>query len=175
MKSAARISEHPIHPMLIPYPFAFLSGALGFRLLAKARGSRGLDQTADHLRTAGIGAGLLAAVPGIIDYFSVVPSGRPKTTATFHALSNVSGLVCFVSAVAAARQPGNRDRVAALESIGTAFLCVGGWLGGTLSYHHHVGVVDGQPEPHRLPVPETNLASEHRSKTEADMLQNVGP
>ncbi len=144
MKSTANVAEHPIHPMLIPYPFAFLSGALGFRLAAAARGSASLEQTADHLRAAGIASAVVAAVPGIVDYFTVVPSGTPKQKATVHALSNSGALVCFAAAAATSRGPGvNRGRTIGLETLGMALLSVGGWLGGSLSYHHHIGVVEG--------------------------------
>ena len=150
MKSTANFAEHPIHPMLIPYPFAFLSGALGFRLAASARGSQSLDQTADHLRAAGLASAVVAAVPGIVDYVTAVPAGRPRTTATFHALSNSGALVCFTAAALAGRR--QRDeahgRVLGLEALGTLLLSVGGWLGGSLSYHHHVGVVEGTRSEH---------------------------
>lgn len=143
MKSTANVAEHPIHPMLIPYPFAFLSGALGFRLAAAARRSQALEQTADHLRAAGIASAVVAAVPGIVDYLTVVPSGTPRQKATVHALSNSGALVCFAAAAAASRRGGQRGRVIGLETLGTLLLSVGGWLGGDLSYHHHIGVVEG--------------------------------
>lgn len=168
MKSTARVGEHPIHPMVIPYPFAFLSGAWGFRLAARARGSEALEQTADHLRTAGIVSAVIAAVPGIVDYFGSVPDGPPKRTATLHAISNSSALVCFMAAALAARQgERTRDAVTRFETIGTALLSLGGWLGGQLSYHHRVGVVE-----------EHEQRGEFRrtiSQEEAEALQNVGP
>src|SRR3712207_1675814 len=73
VKSAARVMDHPIHPMLIPFPFAFLSGAAAFDLAALARGSHTLGQTAAHLRAAGLVSALVAAVPGLIDYLTTVP------------------------------------------------------------------------------------------------------
>jgi uncharacterized membrane protein len=169
MKSTARIGEHPIHPMVVPYPFAFLSGAWGFRLLARARGNDALERTADHLRTAGLLSSIVAAVPGVIDYFGSVPDGPPKRTATLHAISNSSALVCFTAAAAAAyRGSHTRDIVTRFESIGTAFLCLGGWLGGHLSYHHHVGVVE-EHEPGK------ERATTRELREEAEALENVGP
>jgi uncharacterized membrane protein len=143
MKSTARLGDHPIHPMLIPYPFAFLSGALAFRVLAATRGDARLAQTADHLRTAGLCSAVVAAVPGIIDYLTAVPEGPPMRTATSHALSNSSALVFFGAAAwLNAREEPDRRSTIALEALGTACLSLGGWLGGKLSYHHHVGVLD---------------------------------
>ena len=147
MKSTASVAEHPIHPMLIPYPFAFLSGALGFRLAAAARENTAFNQTADHLRAAGLVSAVVAAVPGIVDYFTAVPAGTARRTATAHALSNSSALVCFTAAALTGRNgDGDHRRVLQLETLGTLLLSVGGWLGGSLSYHHHVGVVEGTGE-----------------------------
>jgi uncharacterized membrane protein len=169
MKSTARFGEHPIHPMIIPYPFAFLSGAWGFRLAARSRGSEALEQTADHLRTAGLVSAVIAAVPGFIDYFGTVPPGPAKRTATVHAISNSSALVCFMAAALAARRgEETRDVVRRFESVGTALLCLGGWLGGQLAYRYQVGVVD--EHEHRADLTGTTAARE-----EAEALQNVGP
>lgn len=141
MKSAARFKDHPIHPMLIPYPFAFLSGAAAFRIAAAARQDDGFAQTARHLRTAGIAGALAAAIPGLVDYLTVVPAGRPRQMATVHMLSNVSALGCFAAAALKDRTGDSSARsTIALELIGTALLSVGGWLGGSLTYHHQVGV-----------------------------------
>ena len=141
MRSTARLAGHPIHPMLIPYPFAFLSGAAAFDVASAVRQDARLGQTAAHLRLAGIATALAAAVPGLVDYLTMVPEGRPKDTATKHMLSNVSALGCF----AAAAWASNGRRVSsaatiALELAGTTLLSIGGWLGGTLSYHHQIGV-----------------------------------
>lgn len=170
MKSTARVGEHPIHPMIIPYPFAFLSGALGFRLAANARGSDTLAQTADHLRTVGLASAVVAAVPGVVDYFGSVPDGPPKRTATQHALFNSGALVCFAAATVAARRGERaRDAVLKFESVGTALLCVGGWLGGQLAYHHRIGVVEDVPQ-RREALP----AGDRRSE-DVESIQNVGP
>ena len=146
MRSAARIGDHPIHPMLIPYPFAFLSSAIAFDAAGVARDDDTLCQTASLLTKVGIASALVAAVPGLIDYATRVPAGEPRQTATRHMVSNLSALACFT---AAAMARGNRTRpgasVLAFEALGTAALSLGGWLGGTLSYHYQIGVV---PEEH---------------------------
>lgn len=151
MKSTARLAGHPIHPMLIPYPFAFLSAAAAFDVAAAARQDQRLSQTAAHLRLTGTASALAAAVPGLIDYLTAVPEGRPKETATRHMLSNVSALACFAVAGWAAngRRVPNAATIA-LELVGTALLSVGGWLGGSLTYHHQVGV---DPEEQRTLPP----------------------
>lgn len=148
MKSAARFHGHPIHPMLIPYPFAFLSSALAFDAVGLARQDERFGDTARMLTKAGIATALAAAVPGLIDYFLRVPQGEAKTTATRHMLSNVSALGFFAAAAAARGDTARPTKtVLALEAVGTGLLSIGGWLGGSLSYHHMVGV---DPEPRAL-------------------------
>ena len=86
METRATVAEHPIHPMLIVYPFAFLTGAFGFSVAAAARRNRDLQTVADYLVPTGIATGLLAAVPGIVDYLNAVPpNSSAKERATKHA------------------------------------------------------------------------------------------
>ena len=144
MKSTAHIKGHPIHPMLIPYPFALLSSAVLFDIGARITGRSSWSQTADHLTTAGLGSAVVAAVPGIVDYFGTIPPrSTARRSATLHALSNVSALVCF--AVARSHRSDDRhlpNTGLACALAGTALLSLGGWLGGELVYHDHVAVVD---------------------------------
>jgi uncharacterized membrane protein len=129
--------------LLITYPFAFLSGAAAFDVVAAARGDAGLARTAAHLRSAGILTALVAAVPGLVDYLSAVPPGSASRTATRHMVSNLSALGCFAAASAARQNDGPPSAATlALELAGTAMLSVGGWLGGSLVYHHHLGIAD---------------------------------
>jgi uncharacterized membrane protein len=91
VRSRAQIKAHPIHPSLIPFPFAFLIGALFFDALGLILERSELWRTAGHLTLAGIAAGLLAAVPGAIDYiYTVPPNSSGKKRATKHALGNVA-------------------------------------------------------------------------------------
>jgi uncharacterized membrane protein len=179
MYNTARVGGHPIHPMLIPYPFAFLSGAAAFDLAAVSRGQEGLARTASHLRNAGLLTALVAAMPGLVDYLTSVPEGRAKRTATTHMFSNLGALGLFAAAELSHRT-GERPRAGtvALELAGTALLGLGGWLGGSLVYHHHVATgPEHAPEPgrhapdalagHDAERPE---ASEHRATESADVL-----
>src|SRR5918911_359340 len=135
MRSKASIRGHPLHPSLIPFPFAFLWGAFAFDA-----GGRLLDRpawwtTGFYLGVAGVLTALLAAVPGFIDYFGTVPpksSGRER--ATRHMLLNLATVALF--AVAAwLRKSGAAPPTAitlALEAVGAAMLSIAGYMGGTL-------------------------------------------
>jgi uncharacterized membrane protein len=140
MKSTAQVAGHPLHPMLIPYPFALLTAATAFDLLGR-RGDRSYGRTAGHMLDAGLLTALAAAVPGIIDYVGSVPKGSATRHARWHAAFNSSALVAFALARRERRADGaTSDRGLQLSMLGTALLGAGGWLGGELVYHHRVGV-----------------------------------
>lgn len=166
MKSTARIAGHPIHPMLIPYPFALLSAATVFDVMARG-GRRTYGRTAAHLQNAGLLTAVAAAIPGIIDYFGSVPRDTPAARdATYHAAFNSSALVAFAMARGERHADGTAtDRGLGWSLLGTALLSAGGWLGGQLVYHHHIGVDDesptalGEPGQHsrRFPASTVNM------------------
>src|SRR5687768_7450381 len=85
MKSKAQVWGHPLHPMLIPFPFAFLTGAFVFDLAAWAFGWATFWTTGAYVSVAGIATALVAAVPGLIDYlYQVPPNSSGKARATKH-------------------------------------------------------------------------------------------
>jgi nitrite reductase/ring-hydroxylating ferredoxin subunit/uncharacterized membrane protein len=141
MKSQAAIKGHPVHPALIVYPFAFLTGSFGFSAAAAASGNRELRKVSDYLVPTGIVAGLLAAVPGVIDYFlSVPPQSSGRDRATKHALLNVAGLGLFATSWLLRRGRDRRSVPLLMQGIGTAVMSVAGYLGGTLVYRNQIGV-----------------------------------
>ena len=141
MKSRASLQGHPIHPMLIVYPFAFLTGAFGFSVAAAATRNRDLRTVADHLVPAGIASGLVAAVPGLIDYLSVVPpQSSGKERATKHALLNVGGLSLFATSWWLRRTRAGTRLPLALQGLGSALMSVAGYMGGTLVYRNQIAV-----------------------------------
>ena len=152
MKSTAHIMGHPLHPMLIPYPFALLSSAVVFDVGA-ANGRTGWSHTARHLTNAGLASALVAAVPGIVDYFgSVPPRTKARRSATVHALSNLSALACFTFAQLRRGEQDARlpEGGLMLTLLGTGLLSLGGWLGGELVYHHGIGVADSDASSARF-------------------------
>jgi nitrite reductase/ring-hydroxylating ferredoxin subunit/uncharacterized membrane protein len=127
--------------MLIVYPFAFLTGAFGFSVAAAASRNRNLNTVADYLIPTGIGAGLVAAVPGIVDYLTVVPpNSSGKERATKHALLNVTGLGLFATSWLLGRAGRSRTLPLLLQGVGSALLSVAGYMGGTLVYRNQIGV-----------------------------------
>jgi nitrite reductase/ring-hydroxylating ferredoxin subunit/uncharacterized membrane protein len=141
MRSQASIKGHPIHPMLIVYPFAFLTGAFGFNVASAASKNRELRTVGRHLVPAGIVGGLIAAVPGVIDYLnSVPPRSSANTRAVKHALLNVTGLALFSASWALGRSGRRFALPLVFQGVGTAAMSVAGYLGGTLVYRNQIGV-----------------------------------
>jgi nitrite reductase/ring-hydroxylating ferredoxin subunit/uncharacterized membrane protein len=142
LKSRASYKAHPIHPALIPFPFAFLMGALLFDALGALRDSRTLWTTGAHLALVGIAAGLMAAVPGAIDYlYSVPPKSSARTRATKHAIGNLTALLLFGAAwLLRGNDWSPGPATIGLELFGAALLAYSGSLGGTLITRNLISV-----------------------------------
>jgi nitrite reductase/ring-hydroxylating ferredoxin subunit/uncharacterized membrane protein len=143
MRSRASFRGHPIHPALIPFPFAFLYGAFLFDLAGRVAGRPGWWTTGAYLGLVGIVAALIAAVPGFIDYFTTVPpKSSGKQRATRHMLVNLAAVVLFAAAWAVRGESAALPdlTVLALEGIGVALLTAGGWMGGVLVNRNQIGV-----------------------------------
>src|SRR5919204_6051397 len=142
MKSAARISSHPIHPMLIPFPLALWTTSFILDLIGAWQNSTVLHIAAYFMAIAGCVGAVLAAVPGLIDLLTVIPKGTPaRRTGWVHGILNVTALVLFVISILARPLIGEMTTLAYLTAaIAVVLLGISGWLGGTLVYDHHVGV-----------------------------------
>jgi nitrite reductase/ring-hydroxylating ferredoxin subunit/uncharacterized membrane protein len=143
MRSKASFRGHPIHPALIPFPFAFLYGAFFFDLAGRIAQRPSWWTTGGYLALVGIIAALIAAIPGFIDYFTTVPpKSSGKQRATRHMLVNLAAVILFVVARAirggAATEPG--ATVLVVQGIAVALLTAGGWMGGVLVNRNQIGV-----------------------------------
>ena len=142
MKSKVVVMGHPLHPMLIPFPFAFLTGAVAFDAAAWLWSVPSWWTTGGALVAVGIATALLAAVPGIVDLLYVVPpKSSGKQRATKHMLANSSAVLLF--ALAWFMRPDNATPaigVLAIEVVALALLGAGGWMGGTLVYRNQIAV-----------------------------------
>ena len=143
MRSRASIRGHPIHPALIPFPFAFLTGAMAFDVVGVLLDRPALWGVGYHLIIVGVATALLAAVPGIVDYFGTVPPhSSGKRRATWHGLLNLTATTLFAFAWFGRDATITEPSLAALamEIVAVGLLSVGGWMGGTLTFRNQIGV-----------------------------------
>ncbi len=143
MRSAASFKGHPIHAMLIPFPIAFLVGAFFADLVGMIWAAEALWMAGGLLAIAGVVMGLVAAVPGTVDYFRTVPpDSTGKQRATRHALVNVGAVVLFVVGLWVRGGIDGPPSPLALVvwAVALVLLTMGGWMGGTLVYRNQIGV-----------------------------------
>src|SRR5688500_7115846 len=121
MRSRASIKGHPIHAMLISYPFAFLTGGWGFGVAGALARRDDLTMVSRRLVPAGIVAGLVAAIPGLIDYRGSGPlDSSAKERATKHALVNSTAMALFAAGWMLGRSRRRTRFPMALQTLGAA-------------------------------------------------------
>jgi nitrite reductase/ring-hydroxylating ferredoxin subunit/uncharacterized membrane protein len=125
--------SHRFHPVMVPLPIGFWSGALVFDLLATRRAR----WAADVLVGSGIAAAVPTAAAGLSDWSDTV--GEARRVGLVHATCNTLALACY-SASLAARLLGRRKAGVGLGLAGATAMTAGGFLGGHLSYVQAVGV-----------------------------------
>jgi uncharacterized membrane protein len=140
MKTRAAIMGHPVHMRLAHFPVAFLIGAFAFDVAAKVLGNGELVSVAAYLLIVGVATGVLAAVPGMVDFLTTVPTAD-RANATRHLVVSVLALLTFGVAWfvrgGIAREVGAPELV--LEAIGALLIGVSGFLGGSLVLKDLIG------------------------------------
>ncbi|WP_200876377.1 DUF2231 domain-containing protein [Amycolatopsis rifamycinica] len=132
--------------MLIVFPFGLLATAVVFDILHLITDGSGFAVAAAYAIAAGIVGGVVAAVPGWIDWFAIPAGTRAKRVGLIHGAGNVLLLVLF--AVSWLLRANAGDWVPGAWALifgfaGVALAGVTGWLGGELVERLGVGVDDG--------------------------------
>jgi uncharacterized membrane protein/nitrite reductase/ring-hydroxylating ferredoxin subunit len=143
MRSKAAISSHPIHPMLVSFPIGLWIMAFIFDLLGVSRGDESLWAAGFYSVIAGCVGAVLAALPGAIDWLTVIPpDSSAKNRGLLHGSLNVIALLLFI--VIAYRQGSPAAKPDGLNlglmAVGVLGIAISGWLGGTLVYRNQIGV-----------------------------------
>lgn len=146
MKTPAKVGSHPLHPMLVPFPFALWTFSLIADLIYYFGTNDYVWETvAFYTLAGGIAGGLLAAVPGFIDYFSI-DDKRVSRIAGWHARLNLFALFVFAASFYFRTDRGSRivDQSLTipvlLSLLGVMFIFASGWLGGEMVFRNGVGV-----------------------------------
>ena len=174
MRSSAHLEGHPIHPMLVGFPFAYLFGSACIDVWARATNRRRWFPTASHMSLLGIGAALGAAIPGLIDYvFAVPPKSSAKKRATNHMIANVSALGLFALARAGRRHDEDPPAAWAIaaELAGMSLMTAAGWMGGTLVYRNQIGIDHRYANAGKYRIETPRVSGETIDAAAADELQ----
>ena len=145
MTSSASIAKHPIHPMLVAFPIGLWVFSLVCDFIYRAQHTPIWNDLAFYTIAGGIIGALLAAVPGLIDLFSL--RDRAQKIGIAHMIINlvVVGLYCWNFWL---RSTGSHGRAPlALSVIAVILLAISGWLGGEMVYVYGVAVQPAPPEP----------------------------
>ena len=140
MASPASIAKHPIHPMLIPLPIGlWILSFICDLIYVIGWGGTGWKDVAIYTMAGGIIGALLAAVPGLIDLFSL--AGKRLRIGVTHMIINLV-IVGIYTVSLWLRTKGTPDVTlpVVLSAIGIILLLIPGWLGGELVYVHGVAV-----------------------------------
>ncbi|HEX8383864.1 MAG TPA: DUF2231 domain-containing protein [Sphingomonas sp.] len=141
--STAAIGGHPIHPMVVPYPIAFLTGAVASDLAARSTEDPFWARMSKWMLGAGIVTGLAAGAVGAVDYFTI-KRAREKKTGKLHAYGNPLALGLAGASLFARRGDDDAapsDTALALSAATAGMVMLTGWAGAELSYRHMVGVI----------------------------------
>jgi len=144
MESKAKLFGHPIHQMLIVFPLGLLATAVAFDGLSYLTNNSRWTEMAFYMIGAGVVTGLIAAVFGWVDYFSIPVGTRAKAIGLRHGLGNVLVLLLFgMSWWVRSFNTANPSKMAYMLSlVGALLALVTGWLGGELVNRLGIGVSD---------------------------------
>ena len=146
MASRASVLKHPIHPMLVPFPIGlWIFSLVSDIIYGLGWGGPIWNDMAFYTMAGGIVGGLAAAVPGLVDYWSM-SDPEPKKIAKMHMILNVTIVGIFIVNLwlRTTLAPG-ASLPLILSLVGVILLGLSGWLGGELVYVHGVAVESSPP------------------------------
>ncbi len=146
--TAVAIARHPIHPMVVPFPIAFLLTVVvtdvAFLLTADIFWARASLWLAGGGAWLGIAAGLIGTLELLI-----IRDIRHRAAGWSHFVVAVMLLaVGFINWLSRLGDPLGAIGTGGLylSLLGTALVAMAGWLGGKLVFEHHVGLGKHQHE-----------------------------
>jgi uncharacterized membrane protein len=132
--STAKIGDHPIHPMLIPFPIVCF--------IFTVRGNIAVAGATHWLLGIGLVMAALAAVAGLTDFLG--DKRIQGADAIKHMLANVTAVVLELANLLLRLH--NDDFIGStgvyISGVVVLILLYSGWKGGDLVYRHGMGVRD---------------------------------
>ena len=141
--STVSIAGHPLHPVIVIFPVAFLAAAAGTDIGYWLTSDPFWARASVWLIGAGFAAGILAAIVGFLD-FTRIKRVRERSAGWLHMGGNVAAMV--LSLINLLLRQGNAAEPIVFTGLGlsivvASLLSVSGWFGGELSFRHKIGVI----------------------------------
>jgi uncharacterized membrane protein len=152
MATPASVKRHPIHPMLVPLPIGLWIFALVGDVLTHLTGGAEWRTVAFYSIGGGIVGALLAAVPGLIDLWSM-SSGPTRRIGIWHMSLNLLAVAVFALDFVVRWRAFDHSGPLLLTGLGIVIIGISGWLGGEMVYVGGVGVTG--PQENQPPGPRT--------------------
>lgn len=142
VRSSVHLFGHPIHPILVPFPIAFLIAAALSDVAFVVDGDDFWARASLWLVGSGVVTGAVAAIVGLVDFLTI-EKVRSLSIGWIHFLGNAAVLV--ISLGNWLLRIGDPSGFVSpwgvvLSLVTVALLGVTGWTGGELSYRHQIGV-----------------------------------
>ena len=141
--STVAVLGHPLHPLLIVFPVAFLVTVLLTDVVYWLTGYSFWAQASFWLLVGGLGTGVLAAITGLLDFVRIYRA-REHKAGWIHLIGNVTVLV-LASINLLLRWNNIADAIfpwgLILSLVVDGLLGITGWYGGELVYRHKIAVV----------------------------------
>lgn len=148
--STVAIAGHPLHPLIVTFPIAFLVGLAATDLVYWWTKDFFWARASFWLLAAGLASALVAALTGIMDFLKI-ERVRKRSAGWAHMLLNVSAIV--LTTINLILRWGNT--AGAILPVGltisllvATLLGLSGWYGAELVYRHKVAVI-GYGDAHR--------------------------
>lgn len=141
--STVAIAGHPLHPLSVIFPIAFLAGALVTDGVYWLLRDEFWARASFWLIVAGLAGGVVAAIIGMSDFLQI-ERVRKRTAGWAHMIINITLLV--LTAINLYLRWGNPVGGVlpwglVISTIVGTLTSVSGWFGAELSYRHKIGVV----------------------------------
>jgi uncharacterized membrane protein len=133
--------------MVIVFPLGLWVFSFVCDLIFRFGGQRQeFDTVALYTMIGGVVGALAAAIPGFVDWLSLTKGTRAKRIGTFHMWLNLLAVGLYaVNTFWRLDQPVRTAGPLLLSGLTMVVLTVSGWLGGSLVYEEHVGVIENKP------------------------------
>jgi uncharacterized membrane protein len=146
MESRIKVVGHPVHPILIVFPFGLFASALIFDIAYVLTSNADLATFSFWALIGGLIGGLAAAVFGFVDWLAIPGGTRAKRIGAWHGGGNLVVVAVFLfSLLSRWSHPAYLPEVlpAILALVGGGLALVTTWLGGELVYRMGVGIDTG--------------------------------